>query len=166
VIALGLATALACVSCASSPGARSKGSPRTEVATSGGLRRAAEDWARASNERNGAKMGEYFADDVIAMYPRHSEPTIGGKVNRDAWVETFAIAGLTHPLSVDSVAVSASGDMGYTYGRWHLTSPAVGKTAAMDLGGHYVAVWRPVGEARAWRIVMLSANEHRPAPAM
>jgi len=130
------------------------------------LRRAANTWARAANERDGAAMSEYFADDVIAMYPRHSQPTVGKTVNRAGWIRAFARAGLMHPLAVDSIAISASGDMGYTYGRWHLKTPGTSTAAALDIGGRYLAVWRPIGEGRAWRIVMLSANEHIPAPSM
>ena len=151
----------ACASSAARPGASL--SANSKVGDD--LRAAANTWARAATERDGATMAPYFADDVIAMYPRHSQPTFGGKVNRTGWIETFNTPGLTHPITVDSIAVSASGDLGYTYGRWHLKAPAAG-AAAMDIGGRYLAVWRPTGDSHAWQIVMLSANEHKPAPSM
>ena len=112
-------------------------------------------------------MSEYFADNVIAMYPRHSQPTVGKQANGSAWIRAFATPGFTHPIDVDSIDVSASADMGYTYGRWHLTKPGTaGSTGRMDVGGRFLAVWRPVGAGHAWRIVLLSANEHQPAPSM
>jgi ketosteroid isomerase-like protein len=79
----------------------------------------------------------------------------------------FAQPGATHPVTTDTVLVGASGDLAYTVGRWHVTVPSSGSDAqGTDAGGRYLAVWRPVGPGRAWRIVALSANAHRPAPPM
>jgi len=100
------------------------------------------------------------------IHPQHLLGFACHSVNRAGWIRAFARAGLMHPLAVDSIAISASGDMGYTYGRWHLKTPGTSTAAALDIGGRYLAVWRPIGEGRAWRIVMLSANEHIPAPSM
>jgi len=161
-----LAAGVALGACTSSTAARPTVSPNSRSGAGDELRRAANTWARAANERDGAAMSEYFADDAIAMYPRHSQPTVGKNLNRAGWIKAFATPGWTLPLAVDSIAISASGDMGYTYGRWHLKTVGTSSAPALDIGGRYLAVWRPIGEGRAWRIVILSANEHRPAPSM
>ncbi len=110
-------------------------------------------------------MGEYFAEDAFGMYP-HPQPTVGRAANAAAWTAVFASPGVRHPVTSDSIVVALSGDLAYVTGRWHLSAPATGAQPGTEVGGWYIAVWRPVGRAGAWRIVTLSANTLRPAPAM
>ena len=138
----------------------------SSAAAASALRAAADNWARAADERDARTMSQYFADDIYAMYPRNA-PVRGAAANEAGWTRTFAHSGVTHPIAIDTVIVAASGDLGYTLGRWHLTAPA-GTMARdpQDVGGRFVAIWRALGPSGAWRLVMLSANEHAPAPAM
>ena len=64
------------------------------------------------------------------------------------------------------MVVSVAGDIAYSMGRWHLSAPASGGGAGLEVGGRYLAVWRPIGAGGAWQIVTLSANSLRPAPEM
>jgi ketosteroid isomerase-like protein len=161
--ASGIVTAIVLtVSCASR-----SAPPATDLsaASAATLREAANAWARAAIERDAATMSRYFADDAFVMYPQ-PQPTVGRSANHAAWLAVFAQPGARHPLTSDSVIVSASGDLGYTVGRWRLNTPPTGNRAAVDVGGRYIAVWRPVGPGRAWQIVTLSANTHRPTPEL
>lgn len=99
------------------------------------------------------------------MYPQ-PRPTVGRAANGAAWARVFNRPGARHPLTTDSVAVAASGDLAYSMGRWHLSTPADSARAAVDAGGRYIAIWRPVGPGGAWQIVALSANTHQPPPDM
>jgi ketosteroid isomerase-like protein len=139
--------------------------PSDQSGSGAAVRAAAAAWTQAAAARNGAAMGEYFADNAFVMYPQ-SEPTIGRAANTAAWTAVFAEPRVRHPITADSVVVAGSGDMAYVQGRWHFTAPATGTEAAADVGGRYIAVWRPVGAGGAWRIVALSANTLNPAPDM
>ena len=130
------------------------------------LQAAANAWARAAVARDADSVAAFFAPEAFVMYPQ-PRPTLGQAANRAAWQRVFAQAGTEHPLTSDTVIVSAAGDLAYSMGRWHLSAPAADSAKApTDAGGRYLAVWRPIGPAGAWRIVALSANAHRPAPAM
>ncbi|HEU4881461.1 MAG TPA: nuclear transport factor 2 family protein [Longimicrobium sp.] len=136
---------------------------REQAGANAAVRVAADAWARAAVERDAEKMAEYFADDAFVMYPQ-PQPTVGRAANRAAWAAVFAQPGVRHPVTSDSVVVAASGDLAYVAGRWHLSTPAAGERPGIEVGGRYLAVWRPVGPAGAWQIVALSANTHLPAP--
>jgi len=147
-------------------GARGSGSPVPEPRLAAeDVRAASGAWAQAAVRRDADAMGEYFGDDVFAMYPQ-PQPTIGRAANLAAWRVVFAQSGVRHPITSDSVVVAASGDLAYSAGRWHLSIPATGANAGTEAGGRYLVVWRPVGPGGAWRIVTLSANTLRPAPDM
>jgi ketosteroid isomerase-like protein len=117
------------------------------------LQAASAQWERALAERDADRAARFFADDVVAMYP-HVLPTIGQQANHAAWTRVFASPGRTHPIRIEEVITSQSGDLGYTFGYWWNIDPESGT----DSGGRFLAVWRPVhGE---WKIARLSANNH------
>lgn len=149
------------VGCASSAPARTEQSGAPGAGA--GVRMAADAWASAAVARDAEAMARYFAEDAFVMYPQ-PQPTVGRAANHAAWAAVFAQPGARHPVTSDSVVVAASGDLAYVTGRWHLSTPAAGERPGTEIGGRYLAVWRPVGPGKAWQIVMLSANTHRPAP--
>ena len=135
--------------------------PSVTTRAEAAVRAAADAWTSAAAAHDGNRMGEFFAEDAFVMYPR-PVATIGRAANRDAWVEFFKHPKANHPVTTDSVVVAASGDLAYTQGRWALSYD--GAQGPVRAGGRYIAIWRPI--QGAWRIVALSANEHRPPPAI
>jgi ketosteroid isomerase-like protein len=123
------------------------------------LQQAAAAWVEAFERRDADAVTRWFADDIIAWYPR-PEQSIGRAVNRDVWRGVFDGPNNRHPITTDTVVVSDSGDLGYTMGRYrsHYERPS----ATVDTGGRYVAVWRHAGGE--WRIAVLSAHHHDTIP--
>jgi ketosteroid isomerase-like protein len=116
------------------------------------LRETAYAWTESFRTRNPETISSFYSDDVIAMYPAPT-PTIGRSANRDAWARYYSQRS-AHPVSIDSVVASNSGDLGYTFGKW-LNAEIENPEAR---GGRYVAVWRRVGGE--WRIILISAHMH------
>jgi ketosteroid isomerase-like protein len=116
------------------------------------LRETAAALQQALTARDPNRIASFFAEDAIAMYPL-PQPIIGREANRHAW-ESYYSRRSAHPVTVDSVVVSAAGDLGYTFGRY-LTAEARDPSAT---GGRYVIVWRKIDDQ--WRIAILSAHEY------
>ena len=125
--------------------------PPTQTALST-LRQTTGALQEAFTARDANRIASFFAEDAVAMYPL-PQPIVGREANRRAW-ESYYSRRSAHPLTVDSVVVSASGDLGYIFGRY-LTAEARDPSAT---GGRYVAVWRKISDQ--WRIVILSAHEY------
>lgn len=119
----------------------------------GPLAAAASSWEDAIEQKDPAAIAQAFTEDAVAMYP-HPMPTVGRENNRRAWERVYSNPVVEHPVTVDSVQTAASGDLGYTFGRWWYRNPE----QKVNSGGRYLAVWRRDGET--WRITMLSANRH------
>jgi uncharacterized protein (TIGR02246 family) len=125
------------------------------------LRQAAEAWAAAIAAKDPERIARAIADDAFVMYPQPA-PTIGREANREAWARFFARPNAEHPVTVDTVVVSAAGDLAYTRGRY--AGRYEGADGPVSSGGRYLAVWqRRDGE---WQIVAFSANRHQPPPSM
>ncbi len=96
----------------------------------------------------------YMADEAVWL-PNESERRVGPESIRDALAE---IRGMTLDWAPVDGAVSASGDLGYTWGTWEATVPDV-ETGEMAIStGRYVTVWRrdPAG---SWRVVLDMGNK-------
>jgi uncharacterized protein (TIGR02246 family) len=111
-----------------------------------GVRDAVATWVSAFQRHDLDGIASGFADDVVALYPR-SAPTVGRAANRAGWAAYFAMPGAEHPITVDTVVVAAAGDMAFTRGRYAARYDK--PDGHVDLGGQYVAVWRPDA---AWRV--------------
>ena len=116
------------------------------------LRETAAALQQAFTARDPDRIASFFAVDAVAMYPL-PQPIVGREANRGAWASYFSRRS-AHPVTVDSVVVAASGDLGYTLGRY-LTAEARDPGAT---GGRYVIVWRKIDDQ--WRIAILSAHDY------
>ena len=125
--------------------------PRAQTAESA-LRQTAGALQQAFTARDANRIANFFAEDAVAMYPS-PQPTVGREANRRAW-ESYYSRRTAHPVTIDTVVVSASGDLGYIFGRY-LTAEARDPSAT---GGRYVAVWRRIDDQ--WQIAILSAHDH------
>ena len=126
------------------------------------VRGTATAWVNAFARHDLDGIAAGFAEDAVALYPR-SAPTVGRAANRSSWAEFFARPRAEHPVTIDTVVVSRHGDMAFTRGRYAVRYDAPG--GPIDLGGQYIAVWRP-DVAGVWRVTTLAANLYSPAPAL
>jgi ketosteroid isomerase-like protein len=126
---------------------------RTPQSAEMALRQSATAWTQSFSTRDPDQIISFFAEDATVWYPRYDQPVVGRAANREPWVKYFS-ARPSHPVSVESVTVAASGDLGYTTGKYLYTD----ESDLVATGGRYVAIWKPVdGE---WKIVLLSAHSH------
>lgn len=80
------------------------------------LQQAATTWTQSFTTRDPDQIISFFAEDVIIWYPRYEQPVVGRAANREPWVKYFGTRP-SHPVSVESVAVAASGDLSTPVGR-------------------------------------------------
>jgi ketosteroid isomerase-like protein len=122
------------------------------------LRNAAIKWQNAIDSKDIEITVASFAIEAVGMY--HSNlPIYGRDGNRKAWESVYSDPANQHPITVEQVNVSRSGDMGYTIGKWWSIRPKINYSN----GGRYVAVWKLIGGQ--WQIVMISANVHEDVKA-
>jgi ketosteroid isomerase-like protein len=118
------------------------------------------EWStKAATSTNIDSVLDFWTDDArVAMA---GQPTVQGKAALREMVKgSLAIPGFKISWTPDSAAVSASGDLGYTYGTNSVTAPdAKGKLTTES--GRYITVWRKNAQGR-WQCVM---DYSTPAPA-
>ena len=122
------------------------------------LRDAEIAFAAASRARGADAWAEVFADSGVQMNPGHNY--VGKEAVRALMAPN--LADTTRLLSWEpaTVDVSASGDLGYTMGRWQLGPRAGG---APLVTGSYVTIWKKQADG-SWKVV-LDAGNADPAPA-
>lgn len=121
------------------------------------LRAISEAYNRAPASRNADSVVAFFDSSVVSMSPQGRGPVRGIELNRAAWERFFRGGNPTHTMTSDTVVVSASGDLGYTFGQW--TVGVDTPTGRAEAAGAYVAVWRL--RKGGWRIVVISAYPSR-----
>ena len=107
--------------------------------------------AAAAHDLEGS-VGSLSADAI--MFPPDQPPLIGRAAIREYMRESFATPGFSVSWTTDTVVVSASGDMAYSFARSRYTFPGrSGKAGAIDTAyGKGVSVWRRETDGR-WRTV-------------
>lgn len=128
-------------------------SRRTPESAQVALQQVATAWTQSFATRDPDQIISFFAEDVIVWYPRYEQPVVGRAANREPWVKYFGTRP-SHPVSVESVTVAASRDLGYTTGKYLYAE----ESDPAATGGRYVAIWKPINGA--WKIVLLSAHLH------
>ena len=108
--------------------------------------------AAASAHDLDGSVGSLTADAI--MFPPDQPPLVGRAAIRAYMRESFATPGFSVSWTTDTVVVSASGDMAYSFGRSRYTFPGrSGAPGAVDTAhGKGVSIWRrdPDGQ---WRTV-------------
>jgi ketosteroid isomerase-like protein len=121
------------------------------------LRAASTAYNRASDEKSADRIVSFFAPQVVSMSPQGPRPVEGVEPNRAAWQRFFSGKNPAHSMTTDTVAVSRSGDLGYTMGDWQVGIDTPNGRASAT--GRYLAVWRVI--EGQWRIVVVSAFTNR-----
>ena len=105
----------------------------------------------------------FLADD--AMYLVEGMPRISGReAITEAWREEAQLPGFSLSWEADGAVVSASGDLGYTFGSNEISlNNAAGVRTTTK--GKYVTIWRKQADG-SWKVVVEIANgDAPPAPA-
>lgn len=103
----------------------------------------------------------YLADEAVWL-PNNSARMVGPESIRDALAAT---RGMTLDWAPMDGAVSASGDLGYTWGTWEASVPDV-ETGGVEVStGRYVTVWRR-DSSGSWRVVLDMGNNGAPPESL
>ena len=133
------------------------GAESTEVAVLA-QRDAALNKAVAARDAKG--IGEFYAAEAVLMPT--AEPAVRGRAAIvEEWTHILSIPGFENANKLEGVRVSASGDMGYTYGSYRANM--MGEDDKMTAEpGKWLTVW--TREGGKWKIVMDTYNTDIPPP--
>lgn len=123
----------------------------TTIKTLPSLRDVALEWEKSMELKNADLITAAFDTNIIAIY--HSKPAVYGKeANYKIWQSQFNDSLDQHPISIEKIDVSNSGEMGYVFGKWWSIHPTVNYYN----GGRFFSIWKLINHK--WQIVMLSVN--------
>ncbi len=108
-------------------------------------------WSRAAATGNVDSILPYWTEDARVLLT--DQPAyVGTEAIRQMVTASLAIPGFQISWTPDSAVVSASGDLGYTYGSNRITVPdSAGHLGTIE--GRYVEVWRKGADGH-WRCVI------------
>lgn len=124
------------------------------------LMQADRDFNGATAERGVEGWVEYFAEDG-KMFPAGGEIITGKAAIREAMAPAFAAPNFSLRWEPKGADVSASGDLGYTYGIF-VAKGEDPKDEPVTRYGKYVSIWRKQSDG-SWKVVLDIGNP-RPAP--
>jgi ketosteroid isomerase-like protein len=126
----------------------------SEKAGADTLRQLEADFMKAAAERGAAGYMSYYAEDAVEV--PNGEALIHGKVNI-AKTMGFLDDKNNHltwaPVGAD---ISASGDLGYTYGTYEFTSRDKDGRAVVSRG-KYTSIWKKQKDG-SWKVVLDMGN--------
>lgn len=124
--------------------------PKATVDT---LKRLEGEFMKAALEKGSKGYMFYYADDAVEL--PNNAPAIHGKTNI---AETMGfLDGKNNRLTwkPEGADISASGDLGYTYGTYEFTSP--GQGGAQTEYGKYTSIWK-LQKDGSWKVVLDMGN--------
>ena len=109
------------------------------------------------------KQLAFLADD--AMYLVEGMPRISGReAITEAWREEAQLPGFSLNWEPDGAVVSASGDLGYTFGSNEISlNNAAGVRTTTQ--GKYVTIWRKQADG-SWKVVVDIGNSDAPSASV
>jgi len=108
-------------------------------------------FAKAVAERGHAAFADYIADDGVELEDGGGISTRDDIRKQPAWPEGTSLSWI--PVKAD---MSASGDLGYTYGNYvYKSKNKEGKTVANY--GKYVSIWKKQKDG-SWKVVVDMGN--------
>lgn len=115
-------------------------------------------FAKATAARGVDGWVDYFADSGVQVIPGRN--VIGKAAIHELMAPSLGDTARTLTWAPTSAEVSASGDLGYTIGRWERTGRTKDSTHVSR--GSYVTIWRKQTDG-AWKVVLDVGNAD-PAP--
>lgn len=101
----------------------------------------------------------FIADDA-AFFPANAPIVTGKEAVGASWMEVLTTPGVSLRWQPIKAELARSGELGYTYGRYQLTTTdAEGQSVTRH--GKYVTIWKKQPDG-AWRVVVDIGN---PSPA-
>lgn len=117
-------------------------------------------FARAAAERGADGWADFFADSGVMFPP--SGMVEGRERIREAMRPTFEPGRPPLRWEPARAVAAASGDLGYTIGRWRMVVEEAGADSAVA-AGHYVTIWRRQPDG-SWRVAVDIGNEDTVPP--
>jgi len=118
-------------------------------------------FAVATAERGVDGWVSYFAEDGM-QYPKQGV-AIGHEAIRKLMEPGLSLPNSHFTWAPETAVVSASGDLGYTLGRWEIGSLDAAGEVTIATRGNYVSIWRK-GPDGAWKVALDIGNEDPPPP--
>lgn len=114
------------------------------------LRTVEAGFSKLSASQGTAKAYQEFAADRVRVYREGNSPVEGLK----AALRLLAVVGSPSSWAAEGADVSASADLGYTYGTGRLSHFAAGDSAdRIERAFSYVHIWRKAGDG-TWQVVL------------
>jgi ketosteroid isomerase-like protein len=134
-------------------------SAASSKATPDTLKRLEADFMKAAEEKGSAGYMSYYADDAVEV--PNGEPFLKGKA-AIAKTMTFLDDKNNHlAWSPEGADISASGDLGYTYGKYEFsTTDKDGKSVVQH--GKYTSIWKKQKDG-SWKVALDMGNSNTPA---
>lgn len=130
--------------------------PSRPAATVGELMEADRAFAAATAEQGSAGWVSFFAEDGTMF--RGGRPVVGHDAIRELMAPALDDEGVALTWEPETGEIAASGDLGYTRGRWE--SRATGPDGAVAVRtGSYVTIWKRV-EDGSWKVTLDIGNPH------
>ena len=121
-----------------------------------------EQWSATAARNNAADIVAFYADDAVLLPPNALIAT-----DRNAILQSWAgILGLHTTVSWKwtKVEVAQSGELGYIYGTYKITTVASIQSVAMNDTGKYVEIWKKQPDGK-WKCIVDTYNSDLPVPA-
>lgn len=112
------------------------------------------DFMNAAAERGSAGYLSYYADDSVEL--PNGGPIIQGKINIAKGMGFLDQKGNHLTWSPVGADMSASGDLGYTYGTFEYRSRDKDGKLTVD-HGKYTSIWKKQGDG-SWKVVLDMGN--------
>ena len=135
------------------PGARSSASasPKDSADT---LRQLEADFMKAAAEKGSAGYMSYYADDAVEV--PNGEPILKGKAEIAKTMGFLDNKDNQLTWAPEGADISASGDLGYTYGNYQFHSKDKDGKPIVE-HGKYTSIWKKQKD-RTWKVVLDMGN--------
>jgi ketosteroid isomerase-like protein len=134
-------------------------SSASSKATPDTLKQLEADFMKAAEEKGSAGYMSYYADDAVEV--PNGEPFLRGKA---AIAKTMAFLDDKNnhlTWSPEGADISASGDLGYTYGNYEFsTKDKDGRSVVQH--GKYTSIWKKQKDG-SWKVALDMGNSNTPA---
>jgi ketosteroid isomerase-like protein len=127
-------------------------------ATADTLKQLEAEFMKAAADKGSAGYMSYYADAAVELPNGHA--VIAGKTNIAATMGFLDDKNNRLTWAPQGADISASGDLGYTYGTWEFHSKDKDGKPAVDYG-NYASIWKKQKDG-SWKVVLDMGNSSAP----